>query len=258
MERDYEWRTKRFFADLPSAEEIGRIAGERTARRIGARKVPSQKAAVIFENRLAGRIISPVFSAISGASVARGVSFLKDKLGQRVFAPGFRIHEDPLVKRAMGSRWFDGEGSAVSPTTLIEDGVLTTWLLNSSAARQLGLEPNGHATAGHGGPPGIGTSNLFVKPGNEDLPTLMRNAGKGLFITDMFSPSLNMNTGDWSVGVAGYWFERGEIAHPVSEITVAGNLLDIFARLRCGADVDNRGSLEIPSLIVDDLAIGGV
>lgn len=258
MERDYEWRTKRFFADLPSAEDIGRIAGERTARRIGARKVPSQKAAVIFENRLAGRIISPVFSAISGASVARGVSFLKDKLGQRVFAPGFRIHEDPLVKRAMGSRWFDGEGSAVSPTTLIEDGVLTTWLLNSSAARQLGLEPNGHATAGHGGPPGIGTSNLFVKPGNEDLPTLMRNAGKGLFITDMFSPSLNMNTGDWSVGVAGYWFERGEIAHPVSEITVAGNLLDIFARLRCGADVDNRGSLEIPSLIVDDLAIGGV
>ena len=131
-------------------------------------------------------------------------------------------------------------------------------MLNSSAARQLGLEPNGHATSGHGGPPGIGTANLFVKPGTEDLPTLMKNAGKGLFITDMFSPSLNMNTADWSVGVAGYWFEGGEIAHPVNEITVAGNLLDIFKRLRCGADVDNRGSLEISSLIVDDLAIGGV
>ncbi|MGQ0531152.1 MAG: TldD/PmbA family protein [Caulobacteraceae bacterium] len=258
MERDYEWRTKRFFADLPSPEEIGRIAGERTARRIGARKIASQKAAVIFENRLAGRIISPLFSAISGASVARGVSFLKDKMGQRIFPDGFRIHEDPFVKRGAGSRWFDGEGGAVAAATLIEDGVLTMWLLNSSAARQLNLEPNGHATSGHGGPPGIGTSNLFVKPGTEDLAALMRNAGKGLFVTDMFSPSLNMNTADWSVGVAGYWFDNGEIAHPVSEITVAGNLHDIFARLRCGADVDNRGSLEIPSLIVDDLAIGGV
>ncbi|MGH6950228.1 MAG: TldD/PmbA family protein [Vitreimonas sp.] len=258
MERDYEWRTKRFFEDLPSPEEIGRIAGERTARRLGARKVPSQKAAVIFENRLAGRIISPFFSGISGASVARGVSFLKDKLGQRVFAPGFRIHEDPFVKRGMGSRWFDGEGGAVAPTNLVEDGVLMTWLLNASAARQLGLEPNGHASSGHGGPPGISSANLFVKPGGDDLPALMRGAGKGLFITDMFSPSLNMNTGDWSVGVAGYWFEGGEVVYAVSEVTVAGNLLDIFARLRCGSDLDNRGSLEIPSLIVDDLAIGGV
>ncbi|MEZ5994745.1 MAG: TldD/PmbA family protein [Hyphomonadaceae bacterium] len=258
MERDYEWRTKRFFADLPAAAEIGRIAGERTARRLGARKLASQKAAVIFENRLAGRILSPFFSAISGASVARGVSFLKDKLGKRVFAEGFRIHEDPFVKRGMGSRWFDGEGGAVKPATLIDDGVLTMWTLNAAAARQLNLEPNGHASAGHGGPPGVSTSNLFVKPGAEDLPTMMANAGKGLFVTDMFSPSLNMNTGDWSVGVAGYWFEGGQIAHPVSEVTVAGNLHDIFARLRCGADLDNRGSLEVPSLIVDDLAIGGV
>jgi PmbA protein len=258
MERDYEWRTKRFFADLPAAEEIGRIAGERTARRLGAKKVKSQKATVIFENRLAGRILSPLFSGISGAAVARGVSFLKDKLGRRVFAQGFEVREDPFVKRGMGSRWFDGEGGAVKPVTLVEDGVITTWLLNASAARQLGLEPNGHASAGHGGPPGITSANLFVKPGPDDLATSMRNAGKGLFVTDMFSPSLNMNNGDWSVGVAGYWFENGEIAHPVSEVTVAGGLLDIFARLRCGSDLDNRGSIEIPSLIVDDLAIGGV
>lgn len=258
MERDYEWRTKRFFADLPSPEEIGRIAGERTARRLGAKKVASQKATVIFENRLAGRILSPIFSGISGSAVARGVSFLKDKLGQRVLAPGFRIHEDPFTPRLMGSRAFDGEGGAVKPMTLVEDGVIMTWLLNASAARQLGLEPNGHASAGHGGPPGISSANLFVKPGEGDLPSLMRDAGKGLLITDMFSPSLNMNTGDWSVGVAGYWFESGEIAHPVSEVTVAGNLLEIYARLRCGGDLDNRGSLEIPSLIVDDLAIGGV
>ncbi|MGE0740546.1 MAG: TldD/PmbA family protein [Hyphomonadaceae bacterium] len=258
MERDYEWRTKRFFADLPSPEEIGRLAGERTAARLGARKIVSQKATVIFENRLAGRILGPYFSGISGAAVARGVSFLKDKLGQRIFAEGFEVREDPFVKRALGSRWFDGEGGAVAPAKLIDDGVLTMWLLNAPAARQLGLEPNGHATAGHGGPPGIGSANLFVKPGERDLAGLMADAGKGLFITEMFSPSLNMNTGDWSVGVAGYWFESGEIAHPVSEVTVAGNLLDMYARLRCGSDLDNRGSLEIPSLVVDDLAIGGV
>ncbi|MFZ2030989.1 MAG: metallopeptidase TldD-related protein, partial [Vitreimonas sp.] len=258
MERDYEYRTKRFFADLPSAEEIGRMAGERTAKRLGSRKLESTKAPVIFENRLAGRIISPVFGAISGSSVARGVSFLKDKLGKRVFAEGFRVHEDPFVKRGLASRPFDGEGGAVKPMTLIEDGVITTWLHNASSARQLGQEPNGHATSGHGGPPGIGTSNMFVKPGADDLAASMRNAGKGVFVTDMFSPSLNMNTGDWSVGVAGYWFENGEIVYPVSEVTVAGNLLDIFARLRCNSDVDTRGSLEIPSLIVDDLAIGGV
>jgi len=258
MERDYEWRTKRFFSDLPAPEEIGRLAGERTARRLGARKIASQKAAVIFENRLAGRILGPFFGGISGAAVARGVSFLKDKLGQQIFAPGFRIHEDPFVKRGLGSRWFDGEGGAVAATTLVDDGVMRTWLLNSACARQLGLEPNGHASAGHGGPPGIGSANLFVKPGEKDQAALMRDAGKGLLLTEMFSPSLNMNTGDWSVGVAGYWFENGEVQHAVSEVTVAGNLLDIYKRLIAGSDLDNHGSLEIPSLIVDDLAIGGV
>jgi len=258
MERDYEYRSKRFFADLGAPEEIGRIAGERAARRLGARKLASQKATVIFENRLAGRILSPFLSGISGAAVARGVSFVKDKLGQRVFAEGFQVREDPFVKRGMGSRWFDGEGGAVRPMNLVEDGVAMTWLLNAASARQLGLEPNGHASAGHGGPPGTSSANLFVKPGALDLAGQMREAGKGLFVTEMFSPSLNMNTGDWSVGVAGFWFEGGEIAHPVSEVTVAGNLLDIYARLRCGSDLDRRGALEIPSLSVDNLAIGGV
>ncbi|HRP11110.1 MAG TPA: metallopeptidase TldD-related protein [Terricaulis sp.] len=258
MERDYEWRTKRFFADLPGPEEIGRLAGERTARRLGARKIASQKAAVLFESRLAGRILGPFISGISGAAVARGVSFLKDKLGQRVFAPGFEIREDPFVKRGLGSRWFDGEGGAVAPMHFLKDGVVQSWLLNSAAARQLGLTPNGHASAGHGGPPGIGSSNLFVKPGEKDQAALMREAGKGLLLTEMFSPSLNMNTGDWSVGVAGYWFEHGEVQHPVSEITVAGNLHDIYARLVAGSDVEEHGSLSIPSLIVDGLAIGGV
>lgn len=258
MERDYEWRTKRFFADLPDAATIGRIAGERTAARLGSRKLESRKAAVIFDNRLSGSVLSPFLSGIHGVAVARGTSFLKGKLGQRVFAPGFELREDPFVKRGIGSQWFDGEGGAVRAHTLIDDGVQTMWLLNSASARQLGLEPNGHATCGHGGPPGTAASNLFVKPGPDDRAAMLRNVGRGLLVTDMFSPALNMNTGDWSVGVAGFWFEHGEIAFPVSEVTVAGNLLDIYARLIAGADLDMRGALEIPSLLVDDLAIGGV
>ena len=258
MERDHEWRTKRFFADLPEAAAIGRSAGTRTAARLGARKLASRKAAVIFENRLAGSLLSPFLSAIHGSAVARGVSFLKHKLGQRVFAPGFHLREDPSVKRGLGSQWFDGEGGAVRKHNLVDDGVLTTWLLNAASARQLGLEPNGHATSGHGGPPGIAAANLFVAPGLEPLTGLMAGAGEGLMVTDMFSPSLNANTGDWSVGVSGFWFEQGEIAYPVSEVTVAGNLIEIYARIVAGTDLDQRGALEIPSLMVDDLAIGGV
>ncbi|MGE3142750.1 MAG: TldD/PmbA family protein [Hyphomonadaceae bacterium] len=258
MERDYDYGHTRFFADLPEADAIGRNAGARAARRLGPRKIESQKAPVIFENRLAGRVLGPLFGAISGAAVARGVSFLKDKLGAKVFADGFEILEDPLKPRGLASRAFDGEGGAVKRAALIEDGVLTQWLLNAAAARQLGLEPNGHASAGHGGPPGVTTANLRVKPGALDLAGLMGAAGKGLLVTDMFSPSLNGNTGDWSIGVSGFWFERGEIAFPVSEVTVAGNLIDVFARLRPGADLDMRGSLETPSLIVDALAIGGL
>ncbi len=258
MERDYDYRTARFFADLPDPAEIGRSAGERTVARVGPRKIKSGKAPVIFENRLAGRVLSPLFGAISGPSVARGTSFLKDKLGAQIFSKAFEIEENPFVKRGLASRRFDGEGGQVRARKLIDAGVLTTWTLNAASARQLGLEPTGHATAGHGGPPGVGTSNLFVKPGSRDLAALMRDAGAGLFICDMFSPSLNANTGDWSVGVAGYWFEDGARAYPVSEITVAGNLLDIFLRLEPGADVDRRGAFHTPSLLVDDLVIGGL
>jgi PmbA protein len=258
MERDYEWRTRRFFADLPAPEQIGRAAGERAAARLGARKLESTRASVIFENRLASRLIGPALSAISGPSVARGTSFLKDKLGARIFPEAFSITEDPFLKRGLASQAFDGEGGAVRARALFDKGVVTTWLMNAAAARQLGLEPTGHATSGYGGPPGVGTSNLAVSPGALDLSGLMQDRRKGLLITEMFSPALNMNNGDWSVGVAGFWFEDGAIAFPVSEITVAGNLLDIYARVEAGADLDRRGSIETPSLIVDDLAIGGV
>jgi PmbA protein len=258
MERDYEGRSTRFLSELPSAADMGRVAGERAVARLGSRKIESRKAPVIFENRIAARIVGPVFGAISGAAVARGVSFLKDKLGQQVFAKGIVLEDDPFRKRGLSSRPFDGEGAPGAKRNIIDDGVLTTWLLNASAARQLGLKSTGHATLGHGGPPGISASNITLQPGDRDLATLMKDAGEGIVVTEMFSPSLNANNGDWSVGFSGYWFENGVRAFPVSELTVAGNLLEMYARLIPGSDLERRSSFDAPSLLVDGLAIAGV
>ncbi len=212
---------------------------------------------MIFENRLATSLIGPLIGAISGPSIARGTSFLKDKLGQQVFAKGIRITDDPHKVRGLGSSPFDDEGVANRAWDLIDDGVLTTWLLNTSSARQLGLASTGHASRGLAGPAGVSTSNLTLQPGDKDQAALMRDAGRGVLITSMFGPSLNGNTGDWSVGCAGFWFEGGEIAYPVNEITVAGNLIDIYARLVPGSDLEIRGSANAPSILVDGLAIAG-
>lgn len=257
MERGGEGRTQRWLADLPDPEEIGRTAGERAVKRLGAKKLESRTAPVIFENRIAGSILSGFMGAISGPSVARGVSFLKDKLGKPVFAPGFELVDDPFRLRGLGSAPFDDEGVKVERRLLVDDGVATTWLLNCSAARQLGLTSTGHATRGLAGPPGVASHNLHVTPGRKDLAGLMADAGQGLLVTSMFSPSLNANTGDWSAGVSGFWFEGGEIAYPVAEITVAGNLIDIYGRLVPGSDLEFRGASNSPSLMVDALAIAG-
>jgi PmbA protein len=257
METGYDGRSTRWQSDLPSPEALGAEAGRRAAQRLGARKIASTTAPVIFENRLAGSLMSPLIGAISGPSIARGTSFLKDKLGERIFAKGVHIVDDPHRPRGLGSSPFDDEGVANEKRHLIDDGVLTTWLLNSASARQLGLTTTGHASRGLAGPPGVSTSNLTFQPGEKDQAELMRDAGAGLLITSMFGPSLNGNTGDWSVGCSGFWFENGEIAYPVNEITVAGNLLDIFGRIVPGSDLEIRGSANAPSLLVDALAIAG-
>ena len=174
-----------------------------------------------------------------------------------MFAKGVAIIDDPHRARGLGSSPFDDEGVVNAPMTLIDDGVLTTWLLNSSSARQLGLRTTGHASRGLAGPPGVSTSNLTLAPGDLDQAALMRQAGAGVLVTSMFGPSLNSNTGDWSVGCSGHWFEAGEIAYPVTEITVAGNLLDIYKRLVPGSDLELRGSADAPSILIDALAIAG-
>jgi PmbA protein len=257
METGYDGRSVRWQSDLPQADSIGAEAGARAAARLGARKIASTTAPVIFENRLAASLLGPLIGAISGPSIARGTSFLKDKLGQPVFAKGVHVTDDPHRLRGLGSSPFDDEGVQNGPVGLIEDGVLTTWLLNSSSARQLGLETTGHASRGLAGPPGVGPSNLTLQPGARNRAELMADAKSGLVITSMFGPSLNGNTGDWSVGCSGFWFEDGEMAYPVSEITVAGNLVDIYARLVPGSDLEIRGSSNAPSILVDALAVAG-
>ena len=257
MERGGEHRAVRHLADLPAPETIGAEAARRAVARVGPRKIASTTAPVIFENRVAVQVLSPLLGAISGPSIARGTSFLKDRLGQPVLPAGVDLVDDPFRPRGLGSAPFDDEGVEVTRRAIVEGGVLTAWLLNTASAAQLGLATTGHASRGLAGPPGVSTHNLHLEPGERDLSGLMADAGTGLLITSMFGPSLNANTGDWSAGVSGFWFEGGALAHPISEITVAGNLKDLWARLVPGSDLEFRGSFNSPSLLFDAVAIAG-
>lgn len=257
MERGGEGRSTRHLEDLPSAEAIGAEAGRRAAARLGPRKIASTTAPVIFDRRIATQVLSPLIGAIAGPSVARGTSFLMGRMGQQVLAGGVSVIDDPFRVRGLGSTPFDDEGSPVQRLALVEDGVLKTWLLNRASATQLGLQTTGHASRGSAGPPGISTHNLHLAPGRRDQAELMADAGTGLVVTGMFGPALNPNTGDWSAGVHGFWFENGEIAYPVSEITVAGKLAEMMLRMVPGSDLEFRGSANSPSLLIDGVAIAG-
>ncbi|MFC7291087.1 TldD/PmbA family protein [Hirschia litorea] len=258
MERDYESWAKRKYVDMPTPASVGLTAAQRAIARLAPQKIKSQTAAVIYDRRLSSRLLSSFIGAISGPAVARGVSFLKDKMGEQVFADGVDVIDDPFVLGGWGSRWFDGEGRAVSKKKLIDNGVLTQWLLSGPSAKQLGLKPNGMASSGFGDPPGVTTTNLNLAPGKLDQAGLMKEAGKGLLVTDMFGPSINANTGDYSVGVSGFWFENGVIVHPVSEVTIAGELPAMFKRLVPGSDLEIRGSMNAPSVLIDGMSLAGL
>ena len=257
MESGWEGRSARWREDLPASDKIGQLAGERAVASLAPRKIESRTAPVLFENRIAMSLIGPLIGAISGPAVARGVSFLKDKLGQTLFPASVTLTEEPHRRRGFGSSAFDDEGVTTTERAIIDQGVLTTWLLNSASARQLKLETTGHASRGLAGAPGVGVHNLTLQPGTETPDGLRRALGEGLWVTSMFGPSLNSNTGDWSVGVSGFWFEKGEIAYPVNEITVAGNLIDLYQRLVPASDLEIRGASNAPSLLIDALAIAG-
>jgi PmbA protein len=257
MERDYSMTSARRQADLRDRIEIGREAGERTVARLGATQMPSGARPVIFDRRVSARFLGALESAIAGPSIARGTSFLRDKLGQPVFGEHINIIDDPHRDWGLGSRPVDGEGVANEKRHIIENGVLTTWLLNAPSARQLGLETNGYATRSLGGSPGVSTTNLHIETGPLSRADMIAETKDGLLVTEMFSPSLNPNTGDWSVGVSGFAILDGAIAGPVSEITVAGNLVEIFKRLEPADDLVFWSSVNAPSLRVDKLSIGG-
>tara|TARA_R110002072_G_scaffold36252_1_gene106751 strand:- start:2123 stop:3484 length:1362 start_codon:yes stop_codon:yes gene_type:complete len=257
MERDYAATSARRVQDLRGLGEIGVEAGERTVARLGPKRLKSGNLPVVFDRRVSTAFLSALCGAISGPAVARGVSFLRDKMNKPVFAKGINIIDDPHRPWGFGSHPFDGEGIETKRRNIIEDGRLTTWFLNCASARQLGLEPNGFAGRNLGGPPGAGPSNLHLEAGTQSRADMIGAIDEGLLVTEMFGPSLNPNTGNWSVGVSGFRIARGKIDHPVSEITVAGDLNAIFARLIPADDLLFRSSINAPSVLVDNLAVGG-
>ncbi len=257
MERDWAQSTAHWAEDLRTCEDVGLEAGMRTAARLGAVKLPSASMAVMFEPRTARALLGMLLGAISGPGVARGISFLKDKMNAQVFAPGFEIIEDPFRHRGLGSSAVDGEGLARQKWQLVQDGHLTTWLHSLSSARQLGETPTGHGALGLGGPPGVGTTNVHIVAGVKTPEELMADMGKGILVTDAFGPSFNAGTGDWSVGIAGFEVRNGVRAGAVNEMTVAGNLMDIYARLIAASDLEFLGSTNTPSLMVEDLSVAG-
>jgi PmbA protein len=253
MQRDYDFSSAIHGGDLRAPDEVGREAGERAVRRLDPRKVKSQTVPVIFDRRVAPSLIGHLLGAISGAAIARGTSFLKEALGSQVFPKGFEILEDPFRRRGLGSRPFDGEGLACRPARLVADGIITQWILDLRSARQLGLAPTGQGSRG-----GPSTSNVHIPAGILSPAELQRDIGAGLYVSELIGSSVNMVNGDYSRGASGFWIENGELAYPVSEITIAGNLKDMFAALSAASNLEFRSAVNAPNLRIDSLTIAGL
>jgi PmbA protein len=257
MERDYDYDSARHAGDLREAQEIGRKAGEKAVRRLNPRSMKSQSVPVVFHPDEAAGLLGHFAGAISGAAIARGVSFLKDRMGQRVFAAGVSVIDDPHRPRGLRSKPFDGEGVANGRHALIEDGVLTSWLLDCASARQLGLQTNGHAARGTSGPPGPSATNLYLEPGKPSPAELIAGIKSGFYVTELMGMGVNGVTGDYSRGAAGFWIENGEIAFPVSEVTIAGNLIEMFANLVAASDLQFRHGTNSPTVRIDGMTLAG-
>jgi PmbA protein len=257
MERDYEFSSVLHAADLDTPELVGRVAGERAVKRLNPRKLSTQKLPVIFDARVAGSLIGHLASAANGASIARKTSFLKDKLGESIFGANIRIVDDPLRKRGLRSHPFDGEGVAARPLTLVEGGVLKSWFLDSATAHELGLATTGHAQRGTSSPPSPAPSNLYLEAGTITPEALIAETGEGLYIADLIGMGVNLVTGDYSRGAAGFWIENGKLGYPVSEVTIAGHLSDMFRSLTPASDLTFRYGTNAPTLRVEGLTIAG-
>lgn len=256
MERDYWFDARRHLEDMIAPDEVGRIAGERAVRRLEPERVTTRTGTVVFEPRAATTLVSHLLGAVNGAAVARGTSFLKDRLGEKVFADGIRITDDPAKRRGLASRPFDGEGVPGEAIDVVADGILASWLLDAASARELGLETNGRAARGLGAPR-PGSTNVTLHAGTTPRDRLLAEVGTGLYVTDLIGQGVNLVTGDYSRGCSGYWIENGEVAYPVSEITIAGNLRDMFARMRVADDPVAFATTTAPTVAIEGMTIGG-
>ncbi|HUC62149.1 MAG TPA: TldD/PmbA family protein [Alphaproteobacteria bacterium] len=257
MERDYDFSSAVHASDLEAAEIVGRRAGEKAVRRLNPRKAKTAKLPVIFDPRVSGGILGHLAGAINGASIARGTSFLKDKMGTRVLPQGMNVIDDPLRPRGLRSHPFDGEGLAPKRRAIVEDGVLKSWFLDLRSARQLGLASTGHATRGTSSPPSPAPTNLFLEPGKVSPQALIAETGSGLYVTELIGFGVNGVTGDYSRGAAGFWIEGGALAYPVSEVTIAGNLKDMFLALTAADDLAFRYGTNAPTLRIDGMTLAG-
>jgi len=257
MERDYDYSSVRHASDLESPQKIGRTAGERAVERINPRKVTTRKVPVVFDPRVAGSLVSHLASAANGASVARKTSFLRDKMGQKLFADGIRIIDDPLRKRGLRSHPFDGEGVAGKKLALVDDGVLRSWILDCSTARELGLTTTGHASRGVSSTPSPGASNLHLEAGTLSPGALIADIKDGFYVTDLIGMGVNMVTGDYSRGASGFWIENGKRTYAVSEVTIAGHLFDIFRTLTPADDLEFRYGINAPTVRLEGLTVAG-
>ena len=257
MQRDYDYSSAVHLADLEDAVAIGHSAGERAVTRLNPTRPKTGRMPVVYDPRVASSLLGHLSGAINGASVARGTTFLKDKMGARLFPPGVDIVDDPRRHRGPRSRPFDGEGVPTTTQMLVEDGVLLTWLLDTRSARQLGLRTTGHAARGPGGPPSPSSTNLFMRPGPLTPADLMADIKEGVYLTELIGMGVNGLTGDYSRGAAGFMIRDGALAEPVAEITVAGTLPEIFAHLIPANDLRFRRGTDAPTIRVEGLTVAG-
>jgi PmbA protein len=257
MQRDYAYHSVRHFADLDAADVIGREAGERATRRLDPAKLDTQALPIVFDPRVGSSLLGHLVGSITGSSIARGTSFLRDCLDKEIFAPGVTIRDEPHRVRGLRSRPFDGEGLATAARSIIDAGRLTGWLMESASARQLGLEPTGHAARGVSGPPGAGPSNLHMVAGTTSRADLLGAIKHGFYVTELIGMGVNGLTGDYSRGASGYLIEDGELTVPVAEVTIAGNLKEMFKHLTPADDLVFRHATNVPTIRIDGMTLAG-
>lgn len=258
MQRDYWYSVANSMRRLEAPEEVGQIAAKRTLRRLGARKVKTAKAPIVFERTIAGALVGHIFEAVNGDSVYRGASFLSGKLNEKVAGDNIQVIDDGTMPGGFGTSPFDSEGVPSRKTVVLENGVLKNYLLNTYTAKKLGMQTTGNASRGLAGTPGIGPGNFFLKPGTKSLQEIIGDIKEGLFVTEFLGFGVNLVTGDFSRGASGLWIQNGELTFPVEEITVAGNLKDMFFNIsEIGNDLEFRSSIASPTLRIDGMTVAG-